>query len=139
MLGSITSRLRSLTQKIDEALTECGYLLTIVQSKAESSSSCWIELKPVRNKAGAVYYYYYLRFRRENGSIGNVYLGKVVGTDIRKSLQDRRLARILLPKIQRTLQHLSQALEELEGAVELVSETEGVRGQETALCSLTRG
>jgi len=75
-----------------------------------------LEYKPVKNKIGMTYYYWYLRIY-ENGKLKSVYLGKEIPQAILKGIEDRRKAKKInseLRAINRELVKIERGLREIE-------------------------
>ena len=116
----LASRLREVLKRKEELEERRGQILEeLSRLKPEKGS---LEYKPVRNKLGYTYHYWYLR-KWENGKLRSIYLGAKVPERLFKAIQDRNKAR----KLQRELK-------EVEG--ELYKITTAVRKIEDILSSL---
>ena len=65
----------------------------------------WVELKPVRNKVGKVYHYWYYRFR-ENGKVRNVYLGHRIPSSLLNGFKDRARAKLITSRLRELYEEL---------------------------------
>jgi len=105
-LKRVLERKEELEVKRKEVLNELAKL------KPESGT---LEYKPVKNKAGDTYYYWYLR-KWEGGKLKSIYLGKSVPSSLIKRIEDRKKARRLMKElrlVERELQRINRALNEV--------------------------
>ena len=75
-----------------------------------------LEYKPVKNKAGQIYYYWYLR-KWEGGKLKSIYLGKSVPDSLIKRLEDRKKLR----ELQRELRAIEYELRKIQNAIYSIS------------------
>jgi len=120
LLGKINDRLWELSRRLRE-LEERREAILEELSKLKPERGT-LERKPVKNKLGYTYHYWYLR-KWENGKLRSIYLGAKIPESLFQGIQDRNRAR----KLQRELK-------EVEG--ELCKITTAVRKIEDILSSL---
>ena len=113
MLDRLLMELKELERRRDELLSE--------MEKLKAVEGC-LEYKAVRNPAGQVYHYWYLRVR-EGDKLKSIYLGKDVPEHVLKGISDRKRLKSLkkeldevcerITKICRVLSKVEQALSQL--------------------------
>lgn len=81
-MEKLEARRRQILEELSQLKTEKGTL----------------EYKPVKNKAGQIYHYWYLR-KWENGRLRSIYLGAKVPESLFQRIQDRNKARRLLREL----------------------------------------
>ena len=119
-IGAIKKRLDGLLIELKELESKRNAILEEM-SKLSAMEGC-LEYKAVRNPAGQVYHYWYLRIRK-NGKLKSIYLGKDVPESILKGISDRKRLKSLkkeldevcerITKICRVLSKVEQALSQL--------------------------
>jgi len=75
-----------------------------------------LEFKPVKNRLGHVYHYWYLR-KWENGKLRSIYLGAKVPEKLFKAIQDRNKARKLMEELREVeyeLRAITTAIRKIE-------------------------
>jgi len=112
-LDMLLEELKELEKRRDAILEE--------MSKLSAMEGC-LEYKAVRNPAGQVYHYWYLRVR-EGDKLKSIYLGKSIPEHVLKGISDRKRLRELkkelnevcerITKIYRVLARIEQVLSQL--------------------------
>lgn len=106
-LCEVLKRKEELEEKRGQILEELSKL------KPEKGT---LEFKPVKNRLGHVYHYWYLR-KWENGKLRSIYLGAKVPESLFQRIQDRNRARKLqseLREVEGELCRITNALAKVE-------------------------
>jgi len=110
----LVSKLQEVLKRKRELEKRCGEILSeLSKLKPEKGS---LEYKPVRNKLGYTYHYWYLR-KWENGKLRSIYLGAKVPESLFQRIQDRNRARKLqseLREVEGELCRITNALAKVE-------------------------
>ena len=107
-LREVLKRREELEKRRKEVLSELSRL------KPERGT---LERKPVKNKLGYTYHYWYLR-KWENGKLRSIYLGSKVPERLFKAIEDRNKAR----KLQKELREVERELRAITTALMKVSD-----------------
>jgi len=111
-LDEVFSMLKELERRRDAILEE--------MSKLSAMEGC-LEYKPVKNKVGRTYYYWYLRVY-SGGVLKSIYLGKQVPEHILKDLADREKLRQLKRELNQVAERITKIYRAL-ARIELILST----------------
>ena len=98
VLGEMNGQIKSLEKRLEELETEREEIIRKM-SELSPLRGC-IEYKPVKNKIGKKYYYFYLR-RLENGRLRSIYLGREIPEWLMKAANDREKLRAYKQELKR--------------------------------------
>jgi len=111
-LDELSMLLKELEKRRDEILDE--------MSRLSAVGGC-LEYKPVRNKVGKVYYYWYLRVY-DGGKLRSIYLGKHIPEHIVRGMAEREKLRELKKELEQVAERITKIYRAL-ARIELILST----------------